>query len=226
MSSKYLIATRADENHKEISDITHQNLKNYAEYCNADFKVIEDCQGIHHHYRILQFFDLFDEYDRIVSIDTDMLIMASCPNIFELVPEEKIGTIFEDKGTRQEDRRNRIKKIQSERDDIGWTEGYINTGFAVFSKYHRELFKNEGLYLDLGFDDVLLGYRIRKLGFEIHELPWNFNCMSMFLEDWSGKRKSDAYCIHYAGNGFWPMIDRIQEIRQDYLILSKYNLLR
>ena len=131
MSSKYLVATRADDKHKEISDITHDNLKRYAEFCDADFKVIEDCQGIHHHYRILQFYDLFDTYDRILSLDTDILILRSCLNIFEVVPEEKIGTIFEDKGSRQKDRRKRIKKIQTEKEDIGWTEGYINTGFAV-----------------------------------------------------------------------------------------------
>ncbi len=56
---KLLIATRANSNIKEMTDITHPVLKMYAEKCNADFKVIDkDIEGLHHHWRILNFYNI------------------------------------------------------------------------------------------------------------------------------------------------------------------------
>lgn len=222
---KCLVCTRADDNIKDMTDITHPVLKRYAEYCDADFLIISENKELHPHYRILQLYDLFKEYDRILCIDSDVLIMKSCPNIFDLVSPHFIASIYEDVGSRQEDRRNRIAKIQNERENIGWKHGYINTGFALFSKMHRDLFRNENLYMDLGYDDILLGYRINKNRYEVYELPCEFNFMSMFTEPWCGKTKGDAHILHYAGRAFNPQIERTKQIEQDYLILKKYNLL-
>ena len=221
---KLCIVTRSDGRIKEMTDITHPILKRYAKKCGAEFKILSDSKGLHPHYRILQLYELFKVYDRILCIDSDVLIMKSCPNIFKLVPIEKIGCIYEDKGSRQEDRRNRIAKIQREREDIGWETGYINTGVIVFSRLHRDIFKNENLYLDLGYDDVLLGYKLNKQGYEIHELPFTFNHMSMHSEDWNKHAsRFDSYIIHFAGRAFYPQIDRTEQIGSDFLILKKYG---
>lgn len=224
---KKLIVTRADEKIKEMTDITHPVLKKYAKKCNAEFEIISETKGIHPHYRILQLHDLFKEYDRILCIDSDVLILKKCPDLFNLVPAHKVASIFEDKGSRQKDRRERIAKIQKERGDIGWTEGYINSGVILFSKMHRDLFDipEEELYLDLGYDDVLLSYRMFQRGYELYELPCEWNFMSMFTESWSNKKKLDAFIIHYAGNGFTGLIERTEQIKQDYLVLNKYNMI-
>jgi len=224
---KNLIVTRSDDNIKEMTDITHPVLKKYADRCNAKFKIISDNNNLHPHYRILQLYDLFKEYDRILCIDSDTLILNSCPNIFKLIPIHQIASIYEDKGSRKDDRRGRIGKIQRERKDIGWREGYINSGVILFSAMHRDLFNvtKDELYLDLGYDDVLLRYRSIEMGYETYELPCEFNFMSMFTEPWSNKKKSDAYILHYAGKGFHPLIDRTKQIKQDYLVLKKYNLI-
>jgi hypothetical protein len=88
------------------------------------------------------------------------------------------------------------------------------------------LFKDkENLWMDLGYDDVELCYRTHKFGYEIEELPCEYNFMSMFAEPWCNKKKINAYFIHYAGNAFHPLIDRTQQIKQDYLILKKYGLI-
>lgn len=224
--ASFLIATRLDDNNKDISNITLKNLKWYAKKCKADFEIISDCEGIHPHYRIMQFYDLFKRYDRILSLDSDILILKTCPNIFNHVPKEKIGTIFEDKGSRQKDRRNRIQKIQEKFGDVNWNENYINTGFALFSKMHREIFEPaKDLWLDLGYDDVFLGWRIHKSGFEIQELSYKFNHMSMFSE---GKDLSrfDSYVIHYAGQAsFTNCKNRLELLHEDYLVLKKYGLI-
>jgi len=219
------IFTRADENIKEMTDITHPILKRYAKKCDADFIISKEDDKYHPHYRILQLYDLFKEYDRILCLDSDILILKSCPDIFNLVPVHQIASIYEDKGSRKKDRRNRIWKIQNERKDVGWREGYINSGVILFSRMHRDIFKKENLYLSLGYDDVLLGYRIHKNNYTIYELPYKFNHMSMFSEEWNNASKFESCIIHYAGNGFYRQIDRTEQIRQDYLILKKYGFI-
>ena len=224
---KRAIFTRADENIKEMTDITHPILKRYVKKCDADFIISKEDDKYHPHYRILQLYDLFKEYDRILCLDSDILILKSCPDIFNLVPVHQIASIYEDKGSRKKDRRNRIQKIQNERKDVGWREGYINSGVILFSRMHRDLFsmKKEDLWMALGYDDVELGFQIHKNKYSIYELPYKFNHMSMFSEEWNNASKFESYIIHYAGNGFYRQIDRTEQIRQDYLILKKYGFI-
>jgi hypothetical protein len=206
------LATRADNTIKEMTDITHPIMREYAKKIGADFIVLDDNKGLHHHYRILQFYDLFDTYDRIISMDSDVIIAPDCPNLFEVVPEDKIGTVYEDIFSRKWDRQMRILKAQQQFGNLNWTGGYINTGVAVFSKCHRELFKKRELYMDLGYDDVYLGYWIVKLGFKVYSLNPKFNYMHHFDE--GGTNRLYAYIIHYAGQGFDG--DRMGGLKRDY----------
>ena len=227
-----LVVTRADENISEMTSITHEYLRKYADICKADFKVLDSNTWPHYHYRILELYKLFETYDRILCLDSDILILKTCPNIFKLVPEDCIGTIYEDKGSRLEDRRNRIEKIQKERGNVGWYENYINTGVIIFSKIHRELFNlnKDELWMSLGFDDVELGFQIHRLGYNVYELPCEWNFMSMHNEGWNqNSSRFDAFIIHYAGMGnfYGRHINksRFDFIKEDYLVLKKYDLL-
>lgn len=208
------ITTRADANIREMTDITHPIIKKYAEKVGADFIILDDAQGLHPHYRILQLYKLFDIYDRIISFDSDIVITPDCPNLFEIVPEDKIGIIYEDVGSREKDRKMRIARANEKFGDNGWREGYINTGVAVFSKCHKELFKQRELWMELGYDDVYLGYYANKFKFPIFRLPIKFNFMMMFAEDWNGNsQRLDNYIIHYAGQGFSG--HRLEDIKRD-----------
>jgi len=225
--NKFLVATRSDEGVASYTEITHPIIQNYAKSLDADFIILKNIEGWHRHHRIFQLYDLLDKYDRIVVMDSDVLIVKGCPNILEIVKYNKIGTIFEDVGTRKEDRRNRIIKIQNTRGDVGWRDGYINSGVCVFSKIHKDLFKVDdpnNLWLDLGFDDLELAYRINQMQLEIQELPYNLNFMSMFTENPFYMTKSDALILHFAGNGFNQWFSKSEQIRQDYLIMKKCNM--
>lgn len=221
---KLLIATRADEAIKDMTEITHPVIKLFADRWGADFLQIDsaaDCEGNgRFHYRIMDFYDLYDDYNRILSLDSDILLAPNCPNLFEMVAEECIGTTFEDKGTRRANRHKRISEAQKKFGNVGWTEGYINTGVFLTSKQHREIFtKIDGEYwTDLGFDDVHLGYQIRRFGFKVKELSFKFNHMTMFSEPWNGSPdRFDSYIIHYAGVGvFEKGLDRVEQIKKDH----------
>jgi hypothetical protein len=49
---KRLVITRADGDVADYTKITHPVIKKYANKCSAKFEILEDCQGIHKHYRI------------------------------------------------------------------------------------------------------------------------------------------------------------------------------
>lgn len=221
---KLAIFTRADDSINPMTSITHPILRKYAEYCEADFRLIEGEPPVitddgHPHWKIANLYNHYKEYDRIACIDSDVLILPTCPNLFEEVPEDCIGSSFEDVGSRTRPRRESIKHIQKQFGDVGWKEGYINTGVLITSKMHKEIFTaiNGKYYTDFGSDDVHIGYKAHKLGFKIYQLSYKFNHMTMFSESWNNNaNRFDSYIIHYAGKGqFNQQKSRIENIRND-----------
>lgn len=222
---KLAVVTRADDNIKSYTDLTHPIIEKFCKTWNADFIKLDHNPGImtddnHPHLRIMKSLDLLDTYDRILHLDSDVVINVNCPNIFELVHDNLVGTIFEDKGSRTAARRTVIRKIQNTFGDIGWLNGYINTGVFIVSKMHKELFTPiDGKYwTGWGSDDVHIGYKIRKLNFKIYELPFQFNHMTMFSEPWNNNaNRFDSYIIHYAGAGIFDQSckTRLQQIKND-----------
>tara|TARA_Y100001973_G_C5199872_1_gene336808 strand:+ start:1942 stop:2664 length:723 start_codon:yes stop_codon:yes gene_type:complete len=224
---KYLVVTRADSKVNDITEITHPILKEYAKRCNADFAILtedSECQVGHGrwHFKIMELGNLLDTYDRILCIDSDTLVKNTCPNLFDVVPYECVGTNLEDKGSRQGERRRRIRAAGEVFGDIGWTENYINTGVFVVSKPHKVIFQKingqfaEHDVFDGGFDDVHLGYLIHKHGISIHELDYTFNHMGMYSEPWNGSpSRFDSNIIHYAGAGMFDAPSRVEQIRRD-----------
>jgi len=217
---KLAVVTRSDENIKEMTSLTHPVIKSFAKKWDADFIILEHDAPCHRHYRIMEFRNLFGLYDRILSIDSDVIISTTCPNPFLLVPVPMIGSVFEDVGTREQKRRKVIKNIQERFGDIGWKSGYINTGFAMFSKEHKDIFQSiDGHYWDgFGFDDAHLAYNINKRHIPIYQLPYQYNHMTMFSEAWNRSAdRFESFVIHYAGIGKFEnrFKNRIENMRYD-----------
>ena len=215
------VVTRAKDDY-DLAPLTHPLLDAYAKRCGADLIVLNEevVRAGDYSYEILQCQELFDHYERILSLDSDMLVTPACPDLFKLVPQDCIGTIYEDKYARRNDRRRWIREVQKAWGDVGWAQGYINTGVFLCSRMHRGIFerRDRPVWLDLGFDDVFLGYRIHEQGFKIFELPYRFNHMSMFSE--IGANWLKAHIIHYAGRGFYRRMPRPQQIQRDLRLLQ------
>lgn len=218
---KKLIVTRSDLNINEMTKLTHPIIKNYAKKCNADFQILSHTPEVITddnlpHFRIMRAYDLFNEYDRVMIIDSDVVITPSCPDIFKEVPKDSIGSIYEDKGSRKLHRLKSIQHIQRCFGNVDWKEGYINTGVFLCSKEHKNIFQpiNDQYYTASGSDDVHLGWQIHKHKFKIHELSFKWNHMSMFSEPWNNNaNRFDSYIIHYAGAGNFPGTGTTKETR-------------
>tara|TARA_B100000900_G_scaffold254828_2_gene217110 strand:+ start:8536 stop:9276 length:741 start_codon:yes stop_codon:yes gene_type:complete len=222
---KLAIVTRCEKNYK-FSSLSHPILKEYASMCGADFIIISERKiniGPFHN-EIFQCYELLDYYDRICVIDSDVLL-NNPPNIFKLVPYDKIGLVFEDIGFRKKDRLRDILLVQKKFGNVDWKRGYLNSGFIVFSKVHKDIFKINKKYFwnKIGFDDVQIGYMINKLNYKIFELPYKFNHVSLFSE--AGKNWLKSYVIHYGGRGFYRKLSRFEQMKRDLYILNyKSNL--
>ena len=223
---KLLITTRSDEKINEISSISHPVLKAYAKRVGADFMILDhvpesDSGDGLPHYRIMKHYELHEEYDRILHIDSDMILSSDCPDVFKLVPYDKIASVYEDEGSRRVHRRNLIARIQQKFGSVDWDSGYINTGFFLTSKCHRDIYQPiDGEYWkEFGSDDVHLAYLIHKYNYEIMPLSFRFNHMTMFSEPWNNNaNRFNSYVIHYGGAGVFDrgVKNKIEQMRRDY----------
>jgi lipopolysaccharide biosynthesis glycosyltransferase len=233
---KLLITTRADAVCLDWVELTHPIIRRYADRVNADFIVLDEAVDRHeatggigngvYQYRIMEHYNLHEEYDRILHLDTDMLIAPDCPNLFEEVPEDHIGSIYEDLGSRKGQRIQCMLNAQAQYGDIGWRERYINTGVFVTSKMHRDIYqKIDGKYfVDWGTDDIHIGYLINKYGYKVKELGYRYNHMTMFSEEWNGSpSRFDSHIIHYAGQGIFEQSaeNKLHQAKLDYERLYK-----
>lgn len=208
---KLLMATLSDDVVKAYTQYTLPILQRYAQKWNADFKVLDDTSYVGRgmwNYRTMIFYKLFKEYDRIFYLDSDIVINKDCPNIFDVVPDDTIGFVLEDKGSRLGNRRRRISKVKRRYGGIeGWSEDFPNGGLYIVSKIHQEVFtKIRGeLYNGSGLDGSHYMYQIKKQGHKYIDLGYRWNHMAMFSEEWNGSpSRFDSHIIHYAGQAKFP----------------------
>lgn len=187
----------------------------------TDIKIKPDLRRRPNRERILfqkfQIGNLLDKYDRILHLDGDILLSPDFPDIFELVPEDTVAAVREDLGSRE---RHRIREIRNtaKAKNINWKEIYLNTGVYVVSQMHQDIFlgASEDYYEGYWVEQTTWNYRIRKFGFKVKTLPYQFNHMSMFSEDWNGSPdRLDSYTIHYASGGF-PGDTVLNQVKHDF----------
>jgi len=229
----------------KIWDLCKKSVLKYCEKYNIELKILSeknsellaiDDNELFNMFQKNNIYHLFNKYDRILRLDWDVLITPNCPNIFEIVPEDKIGGVFEDYGTRELERRKRIEIIQNHLGNIDWKNGYLNAGIIVASKQHKEIFRLKEEDINIlnkieltNKEQSYFNYFIRKLGYEVFPLSYKFNHMSLFSESWHGySNRLDSYFIHYAGEGIFEkkqyLKNKLQQIKMDYKILYTEKL--
>lgn len=180
-----------------------------------------------------QVYSLFTKYDRIARLDDDIIITDQCPNLFEVVPEDKIGVVFEDVGKRK---RHRLMQIQLSKHTLGnlateWNTDYFNSGVVICSKQHRQAF-NINRYLlnitDMNLgpfkEQTLLNWTVRSLDFDIFPLEYKYNHMDMFSKatGFTDASMDSSYIIHYAG-GVKTKAKLKRDIHKDIFNNSNHN---
>ena len=143
--------------------------------------------------------DLFDilensdvKYDQIAMVDLDTMIKWNTPNFFELTNNElsaiKDNEVVEWTYNSKNGYQHMFPDVE-----FDWWD-YVNAGFVVVNKKHRDLFKSmidfyhkhKKHLLDLQYNELKKGsdqtpfnYMIRKMNYNINYLPKIYNMTSI-----------------------------------------------
>ena len=202
MPRKYLVATIAHgEKYERIAEITHPTIKAYADNIGADFIVINErsISGEYIHFEKFQIYDLLVKYERIIFIDTDVIVRDDTPNLFNIVPPTKLGAFnegFLDRGPAL----TVICQRYGQELGADWNGSYYNTGVLVVSRMHRPLFKLPDNQIVIGdfYEQDYINMMIYLSKAVMHPLEYKFNRMSS-IDKFVGENRHASYIIHYAG---------------------------
>jgi len=203
---------------QQMAAMTAPLTAGYARRIGAEFLEIGQTSTAPH-FEKFRLFDLLLKYDRIVYLDTDLIVNDNCPDLFSLVPVDRFGAWFPSRmGPGFE---GAIAQAQSALGDIGWRGEYFNSGVMVVSRCHREMFATPYNYLDGFFEQTLLNYRVQKLKFPKVDIGWRCNHTGRVRHP-AGWLASPV--IHYAGLGHTPGVSRVEQIRRDLKLLGKLQV--
>lgn len=210
----------------EFAKFSHGPMKNYAEKVNADFIVFatpkikfdKATKFRNILFEKYQMYEVLETYERALFLDTDILVTPHAPNVFDYVPEDSIGGVFEDFGSTEAHRRKLIKEVQKALGNVNWTEGFINSGVFVVSACHKDIFRyyqKYGFY-DGEYEQTNTNWYFRKSGFPIFSMDYRYNFEGI-MRIYYGSVHRTAYFIHYAGNGIITDKPRMDQMKADFL---------
>ncbi len=104
MEKRAIVTLCIGDNAEKFGKYSHQAMKLYATRINADFIKLDEpkinFKSAKKFNPILfekyQVHDILAIYDRVLFLDTDILVTPHAPDIFNIVPIDKIGGVFED----------------------------------------------------------------------------------------------------------------------------------
>lgn len=188
-----------------LATLTHPTLRRYAAATGADFVVIDRRAWPEHvplAYEKLQVGRLLAHYDRVLCLDTDIVVRPGSPSLFDVVDEGDFGVLNEQPWY-PTDARERVGRVCRQLGvalpAFDWERRYFQTGVMVVARRHAELFAPPRVYFrDHPWEQTWLNVLLAERRVPIHELPWRFNrigCMDRRV----GEPRRAAHLIHYAG---------------------------
>lgn len=206
-----------------LSKLTHPTIKKYADRIDAEFIVINTCATTPH-WEKFQINELLNKYDRIIYLDTDLIVRDDCPDLFDIVPYNQMGAFSESKFVpREYSLLETAKSYGIDPSKMNWNGKYYNTGVMVISKCHKKLFSRPEIEVSNFYEQGYLNLVIsREESFRTKEdiplmfdLSYHFNRMTCL--DISGETRHASYIIHYAGYHYFTQPGEIELIIKDDL---------
>ena len=187
-----------------IGSISHPLMKSYADRIGAAFIVHRDF-GSHEigpYMKLELMHALLKEFDRVAFLDTDILIRADAPNVFDIVPDDSLGLF--DEGSvieRSQAWAEVFAKLGypvNPMAQLGEGPVYYNTGVLVASGKHRGLFIPAAMEVDAFAEQSFLNFRLWDRKAKVFNLPYRFNRIHA-VGELTGEVWDDSYFAHFAG---------------------------
>jgi hypothetical protein len=208
-NSKVLVTVSIGPEYAKISQLTHPTLEEYAYRCGADFEVIDQRvldPTMQIFYEKLRMRDFLEFYDRVLFMDSDIIIHPKAPSIFELVPLDRLGMTNEGCLQSISDKEHELKDFCKQagiKMPLDWDGRYFNIGLVCFGQEHKPIFDDPPVFVTASYpEQALVNIRIAQFK------PKMF-CLPRSLHDWSWLVKEneslnqlagfERYVIHWAG---------------------------
>jgi len=184
--------------------VRHPLMERYAERLGAAFLRVEGpYEGRRSNLRKLELGRFLEDYDRVLYLDGDVAVRPDAPDLFDLVPADRLGAWLE--GEPYYEERGRLLAEACGRYGVPAprADSWVNTGVMVLSRAHRALFdpapagaRALGSYMDM----PLLNARIVERDVSIEPLHVRFNFPGTLARMAARPFNAyDAYCFHATG---------------------------
>ena len=195
-----IVTIAVGKEYEKFSWLTHPSIRAYADRIGAEFVCIDKqkISKMTSHWEKFQIHDLLNKYERIIYLDSDLIIRDDCPNLFDVVPMRKIGVFNEARFT---DRSKELLIDVCKEYGVtlkNWDGRYFNSGVMVVSRCHKNLFKKPEKEVCNFYEQSYLNMVFAKENAEIFELEHCFNRMTC-MDRFTGEERFASYIIHYAG---------------------------
>lgn len=214
----------------KIIYIVNINEPNYSKYCiqswkkwadrnDCDVVVLTEPFGqIEPHWYKTYAFELLSnsdiDADNILVVDNDTIVSPDCPDFFNLIPENKIGVVYDDVNydwtIRSTDAYHKHVFNSFERFD---PFDYFNSGFIVLNKSHKKVYDKVIDFLSknynnlnwvqsnygVGRDQTPLNFLLREHSEGLHYLSKKFNLQGLLQKEITDPKmlREMAYVYHY-----------------------------
>jgi hypothetical protein len=177
-------------------EITGPTVRAYADTIGAELVVAREGAGLPGPTLKALAVPLAAAFDRVIMMDADILVRPHAPDLFALVPPDKVGAY-------PEARHFPRAEIAAEAAAMHRVppfppEDYFNAGLMVLSRAHLDLLRAVGQGLVGGTmpEQDTINAALRRLGYPLHRLDAEFNLIA------TGRHLADWRCgwmLHTAG---------------------------
>lgn len=234
-----VVTASVGEAFSEMGRITQPLMEVYANRCGAKFVVISEPvlgarQSLPGRYEKFQIHELLNNFERILFLDNDILVVPDAPNLFEQVPEHLFSAVSETAFSRAS---LDIELTQKVLGSVPWRVPYFNTGVMLIGQSHKALFdpKRSELtawndfssadtrYHPAGEDQAYLNYLVNADQIEFLDLGYQFNHTRVRTDT---EQRFRSHFIHYAGPSGFRYGTRLEQMRKDARVLNSPLALR
>jgi len=134
------------------------------------------------------------EYDQILAVDHDTYPIPNCPDVFQMTNGEFTAALDNGFGPQLNRQMIIFREHYFPNDKFVTWDTYFNSGFIIYSKKHKEVFKRtQKFYFDNikefeiinkdGMNDQTpINYILADMGFKLTVLPRSFNVLDFHME--------------------------------------------
>jgi hypothetical protein len=229
---KALVTLTIGSAYREMGEITHPLMRDYARRCGVDFLVLRQPRvnsryGLSTRYEKFQLFELLQHYDQIAFVDTDVLIAPDAPSLFKLVPRDRFAAANESIYSQADRDKTLTQEILG---PVEWRSPYFNSGVMVFGRAHSAVFDPAAPELllwsrgdfrkrvvNLLNDQPYLNHRLNRLDIPLLDLGHRFNHTRCIT---ATQTRFRSHFIHYSGPSGHRYGSRLEQLRKDATVLQ------